>query len=131
MRGLTMAFAIILLIAGCDPAAVGTRTRFGFSVDITNAPPPPRVVFYEEPQLVVIPGTTIYVAENSDYDVCRYGSYWYVAYEGYWYRSSRPDGGFAVVEVTRVPDPVIRVAPDHWRRHPHGGPPGQRRRPGA
>jgi hypothetical protein len=39
----------------------GTSTTFGFAVDITNAPPPPRVVFVSEPRLEPVSGSVYIV----------------------------------------------------------------------
>jgi hypothetical protein len=92
-----------------------------------SSAPPPRVVIYEEPVLVVVPGTPVYVVENSSYDMFRYGSFWYLSSGTTWYRASAPSGPYVAVEVRRVPKPVLTVPARHWKKHPHGGPPGRMR----
>jgi hypothetical protein len=53
----------------------------------------------------------------------------YYLYNGrYWYRAKGYRGRFAVVDVRYVPRPVLVVPANHWRHHPHGGPPGQARK---
>jgi hypothetical protein len=55
----------------------------------------------------------------------RYGSSWYLSYGGYWYRSSDYRGHFRPVRVQSVSSAILRVPPERWKHHPHGGPPGQ------
>jgi hypothetical protein len=97
----------------------------GFSIGISNAPPPPRVVFVDEPQVVIVPGSSVYVVQNTDYDVFRYGGYFYLSSGGYWYRSRSYSEPFTVCDVRRVPRTVLTVPSQHWKHHPLGGPPGQ------
>jgi hypothetical protein len=63
------------------------------------------------------------VSDDYGYDVFRYGVYWYVFDDGYWYRARTYRGPFVVVSARYVPAAVINVPPRYWR-HPHGGPPG-------
>jgi hypothetical protein len=104
------------------------RTSLGLTVNIGNAPPPP-VVVREEPRCVVVPGSTVYMVENpAPYDMFRYGVFWYVYNDGYWYRARGYRGPFAAIEVRYVPRAIMTVPERHWRHHPHGGPPGLTRR---
>jgi hypothetical protein len=107
--------------------AAPAYTEYGFSIGVTNAPPPPRVVFVEEPEIVVVPGTRVYMVSESGfgYDMFRYGSSWYLYSGGFWYRSSTYRGSFAVIDVRSVPSPIMKVPASRWKHHPHGGPPGQ------
>jgi hypothetical protein len=119
----------VLLSLSCTTSGMyGSDAYLGFSVDISNAPPPPAVVFERDPDLVFLPGNSVYMVRNSDYDMFRYGSSWYLSYGGYWYRAPSYRGPYSVVRVQRVPSPVLRVPPERWKHHPHGGPPGQGRR---
>ena len=122
----------VLLVAtavACVSCA-GGPTYLGFELDIRSAPPPPRVVVVDEPDYVPVEGTRVYVVENADpdYDMFRYGETWYVCYDAYWYRSRSYSGPYAVIDVRSVPREVISVPQEHWRHHPHGGPPGQEKR---
>jgi hypothetical protein len=120
---------LLPLFAGC--AATGT-TYYGFEIGISNAPPPPRVVFVDEPEVVVVPGTRVYVVSEPSfgYDMFRYGSYWYVFSGGFWYRSSRYGGRYVVIDVRTVPRAIVTLPPERWKHHPHGGPPGQMKKRG-
>ncbi|MBI1795880.1 MAG: hypothetical protein HYR74_02400 [Candidatus Eisenbacteria bacterium] len=114
-----LAWLLILLVLSCAPyETVGTRTYFGFSIGIENAPPPPRVIVVDEPSLVAVPGTSVYVIENSDYDVFRYGTYFYVASGGYWYRASDYNGPYMTCDVRSIPRAVLTVPPERWKHRP-------------
>jgi hypothetical protein len=118
------------LIATALVAPTGARagTSIGWSVTIGNAPPPPVVVFQREPRVVVVPGSTVYVLEDDcDYDVFRYGVFWYVFNDGYWYRARSYRGPFKAVSARYVPSAIVNVPPRYWR-HPHGGPPGLKKK---
>jgi len=118
--------ALVLLILGYAAAReAAAEAYFGFSIGISNAPPPPRVVVSGAPQLVAVPGTSVQVVGNSGYDVFAYHSSFYCFNGGFWYRASSSNGPFMVVDVRSVPQPILVVPAENWKRHPHGGPPGQ------
>ena len=126
-RSRLMWFLIVAVTAvTAVPAGALAGTTVGWSVTIGNAPPPPVVVFEREPRVVVVPGSTVYVlqGDDCDYDVFRYGVFWYVFHDGYWYRARSHRGPFAAVSARYVPTALANVPPRYWR-HPHGGPPGQ------
>lgn len=109
------------------PALARAGTSVDLNIRIGDAPPPPVVIVREEPALMMVPGTTVYVCDDHrvGYDCFRYGVYWYVFNDGYWYRARGYRGPFVAIQTRYVPRAVINVPPKHWRRHPHGGPPGQ------
>ena len=120
---------IVLLALGCVSCSTSGPAYIGFEMGISNAPPPPRIAFVRAPHLSRVSGTSVYVVveDDFDYDMFRYRSSWYVFYAGHWFRSSAYDGRYVVVDVRSVPRAVVSVPPKHWKRHPHGGPPGQRK----
>lgn len=121
-------FLLVALVS--TPVMAHAHSSVGINVVIGNAPPPPVVVFREEPRLVVVPNSTVYVVdEPADYDVFRYGVFWYVFDDGYWYRARTYRGPFRVVNTRYVPTAISNV-PSKWWRHPHGGPPGQMKKRG-
>jgi hypothetical protein len=111
---------------------VGAATEVSVQLGISSAPPPPTFVFQEEPRVVVVPRSTVYVVDDNrvDFDCFRYGVYWYIYNDGYWYRARSHRGPFRAIEVRYVPSAVVGVPPRHWKRHPNGGPPGLARRDG-
>ena len=74
------------------------------------------ISFSNEPRVVVIPDTRVYYVRNYDYDLYRYGGYWYYVDDGYWYRASSWRGPFFQVRVSSVPRTVYSV-PVRYRRH--------------
>src|SRR5262245_14499685 len=121
----------LLALGVIVPSLALGATRVGINVSIGNAPPPPVVIVREQPRCVVVPGSTVYVVEDEDeipYDMFRYGVYWYVYNDDYWYRARSYRGPFVVVESRYVPRAIISVPARHWKHHPHGGPPGLMKR---
>jgi hypothetical protein len=92
------------------------ETYFGFQLGITNAPPPPHVVFYEEPEVVYVPSCGVrVVAYDPGYDVFHYGNHWYMANAGFWYRSSSYRGPWRACDARMVPRRVYSVPAGYWR----------------
>lgn len=77
----------------------------------------PALTFYDNPEIVSIPGGRgVYYVRDSDYDIYRYGSAWYMNYNGDWYRASGYRGPFTFVGYRSVPRDVYTV-PMVYRRH--------------
>ena len=125
-----MLWPLLLLSLSCSPYDTGSSTYVGFSIGVSSAPPPPRVVFVERPSVMIVPGTSVYVVQNTDYDVFQYGGYFWLSSGGYWYRSRSYSEPFVVCDVRRVPRTVLTVPAPHWKHHPLGGPPGQMKKRG-
>ena len=77
---------------------------------------PPGVLFHSEPDIVVVPRTQVYYAPAGDWDVYRYGSWWYANREGHWYRARSYRGPFAPVIYSHVPRQIL-VVPPKYHRH--------------
>ena len=127
MRRGTLWLATIGLLI---PLAASAGTSVGISVNLGDAPPPPVVYVREEPHVVVVPGSTVYVVDDRrcTYDSFRYGLFWYTYNNDYWYRARSWGGPYRVIDTRYVPRAIMTVPASHWRHHPHGGPPGQMRR---
>lgn len=117
---------LLLAVAVAGPVHAETRTTLRVQLNIGNAPPPPAVIYREAPPMVVVPRSAVYVVRDDDcqYDFFRYGVYWFIWNDGYWYRSSNYRGPFRVIEARYVPTAIWNVPSRHWKHHPHGGPPG-------
>ncbi len=110
----------LLVVCVASPALARSRTYFGFQIGVSNAPPPPVFVYHEEPHVVFVPQSRVYVVEDpdaDDYDVFRYGPYWYTLEDGYWYRARDYDGPYRVVDVRYVPRPIFAVPEKHWKHY--------------
>ena len=105
-----MALALTAPASKADAADVSINLRVG---DPYRGP---SLVFQSEPRVVVVPGTRVYYVQDYDYDVYRYGNYWYYTYDGGWYRARRYSGPYVYVGVQSVPRSVAYV-PVKYRRH--------------
>jgi len=92
------------------------QAAVSFSLRIGDRYRGPRLAFYSQPDVMVIPGTEVYYVENADYDLYRYGDYWYYFYDGGWYRADDLDGPFYFISYTSVPY-SIRYVPVSYRHH--------------
>jgi hypothetical protein len=114
------------LVAACSLAAVAPA-RAGTSVDIQlhvgDRYPGTEIVFHREPDLIVVPSSRVYYVRDYDYDMYRYGSYWYYCDGVNWYRARSYGGPFLFIHYRTVPRAVYTV-PVRYRRHWRDWPPG-------
>jgi hypothetical protein len=110
--GLVLTFALGITVAAAQAEA-------GVSADINLhvGRPAPMVVFEREPDVILVPNTRVYSVSGLDYDLFRYGQYWYINDGGYWYRARNYRGPFAAIQFNVVPRPIIYV-PARYHRHP-------------
>jgi hypothetical protein len=128
MKRVMLLMAALAAVMTASPVGAA-RTYFGFEIGIASAPPPPRVYFRDQPDVIFVPSSRVYVVRN-DYqygvDMFRFGAYWYVTRDGYWYRARGYRGPFRVIDVRHVPRPIFYVPAQHWKHHPRDGWPGRR-----
>ena len=121
---------LLLSVAALTFALSARPSSAAVSADVNvhvGPRPAPVVVFEREPDVVLVPRTHVYAVSGLDYDLYRFGAYWYMNDGGYWYRARSYRGPFTSIEYRYVPRSVV-VVPAQYRRHPahpHGGPPGQ------
>ncbi len=106
--------------------AAGASATTSISVNLQVGEPyrGPSIVFRHEPEIVVVPETRVYYVRNCDYDLYRYGSYWYYCYDGGWYRARAARGPFTFIGHRSVPKAVYTVPVKyrrHWREFPGRG----------
>lgn len=102
-----------------DDQSNGRRTYYGYSIDVDNAPAAPRIYFRGQPDILYVPETGSYVVESDfDFDMFRYGDYWYVSENGYWYRSVNPRGPFVAIDPRSVPEAIYDTPDRHWKHRP-------------
>ena len=85
-----------------------------FRVGVPTAPLD--LEFVGRPHTVLIPDSRVYIVRGADYDVYRYGGYYWAYDDGYWYRARAYDGPWVGVSYVSVPQPVIYV-PAQYRPH--------------
>ena len=77
----------------------------------------PSLSFSTEPEVVEVPGARgVYYVQDADQDVYRYGTNWYMNYNGDWYRSASYNGPWVFVGYRSVPRNVYSV-PSTYRRN--------------
>jgi len=72
------------------------------------------VIVAEPPDLVLIPGTSVYYVPGGDVDVFFHGGYWWEPVGPRWYRSRSLNGGWVAVSPRFVPASFHRI-PDDYR----------------
>ena len=131
MRGRNLGRVLVLAAALALVQAAGADTRVSADLNVhLGSRPAPVVVFEREPDVVLVPSTRVYYVGGLDYDLFRYGQYWYINDGGYWYRARNYRGPFGQIRYETVPNQIV-VVPERYHRHPMhplGGPPGQVKR---
>ena|SRR2546422_3991734 len=112
--------AIAFALTASAPKA-GAGTSVSINVRVGDPYRGPRLVFRDEPDIVVVPGSRVYYIRDYDYDIYRYGSFWYYNYDGGWYRARRYKGPYVYIGYQSVPRAVAYV-PVKYRRHWRGSP---------
>jgi len=115
MKRLLIYIACLGLILTAIPVTKA-QAAVSFSLRIGERYRGPQLSFYSQPDVVLIPGTEVYTVDNADYDLYRYGDYWYYYYDGGWYRADDIDGPFYFISYTSIPY-EIRYVPVSYRHH--------------
>ena len=98
----TLFFALLIVVP--------IPTMAGVDVGINISLPP--IVFAAPPELVVLPGTYIYVVPDSEEDIFFYGGWWWRPWQGHWYRSHYYNSGWGYYQ--SVPSFYAGI-PSSWR----------------
>jgi hypothetical protein len=114
------ALAVTACLAAAQPARAGTSV--GVHIQVGDPYRGGSLVFHKEPDVVVVPQSRVYYVRDYNYDLYRYGSYWYFIDDGYWYRARSYRGPFVHISSSSVPRSV-RYVPVKYRRHWKNGPP--------
>jgi hypothetical protein len=95
-------------------SASHARTYYDVHVGIGNSSG--FVLFDSYPAVVRVPSSRVYVVEDCepDYDVYRYGDYWYACRDDHWYRASGYRSPFYAVRIAYVPR-AVRYVPVRYR----------------
>lgn len=120
-RLLIAAVALATVGLAALPASSMAATSVGVDINIGDPYRGGALHFRSEPDVVLVPDTRVYYVRDYDYDVYRYGSYWYFIDDGRWFRARSYRGPFVYIHSTSVPRAIVSV-PVRYRRH-WGGPP--------
>lgn len=83
------------------------------NVNVNLGPPP--VAVSEPPEVVMVPGSSVYFVPTVDYDLFYYNGFWWSPRGARWYRAREYSGPWRVVPRRIVPPPVFRVPRDYRR----------------
>lgn len=117
MKRTLMIAAALATLAFATAPGPAQAASVGFSVRIGDPYRGAALHFRSEPDYVVIPGTQVYYVDDYyDQDLYRYGSWWYMVDDGYWYRARSYRGPFIRIDYRSVPRQFTYV-PTRYRRH--------------
>jgi len=115
-RLLVTAAAVASLGFAALPVTSMASTRVGVSINIGDPYRGAALRFRSEPDVILVPETRVYYVRNYDYDVYRYGRYWYFIDDGRWYRARTYRGPFLYIHQTSVPRAIVQVPPRYKKR---------------
>ena len=100
--------ALLLVLTGTatQSEAMGGRVNIGVNL--------PAHRFAAPPDVVVIPGTYVYMVPDTNVDILFYQGYWWRPYEGRWFRSRDYNGQWDYIEISMVPR-ELRALPRDYR----------------
>ena len=111
---------LLLVLAG---SAIQSEARVSVNIGVNL----PAYRFAAPPEVVVIPGTYVYMVPDIDVDVLFFQGYWWRPYEGQWYRSRDYRGSWRHVEPRSIPRGLRELPHDYrhrlspgYERIPHG-----------
>ncbi|MGH7392845.1 MAG: hypothetical protein ACREM3_25835 [Candidatus Rokuibacteriota bacterium] len=108
-------FLMLSLAAGLMGPAPA-HADVNVSINVATPAPPPLVM--TTPQLVVVPGSTVYYAPGAAYNLFMFGGRYYSFHDGVWFYSATGRGKWMAVAPGRVPRPVIGVPLNYYKIPP-------------
>jgi hypothetical protein len=106
----------LFLALGAPLPNAWARTSVSIGLSIGDRYRGPDLYFHNEPRVILVPRTRVYYIADYDYDIYRYGRFWYYNYDGAWYRSRSYRGPWIFVGYRSVPQEISYV-PRRYRRH--------------
>jgi hypothetical protein len=116
-----LAAAGIIAVSAASVAASDVKITIGLG--IPSVPPP--IVITTPPQLVVVPGTSVYYAPEMPANLFFYKGRYYTAVNNVWSMAPAYNGPWAVIQIGRVPPPILSVPVEYYKI-----PPGQLKKNG-
>jgi hypothetical protein len=110
------------LLSVASAAAQDVKINIGL-----GAPSLPPVVVGPPPQLVVVPGTSVYYVPEAPANLFFYKGRYYTVANDVWSTAPAYNGPWAVIQIGKIPPPVLAVPMQYYKIPPghlkKGGPP--------
>lgn len=106
-----LAVLLLVLTGFITQSSAGVDLRIGVGVGVPVPPPPPPYAFSAPPDVVVIPGSYVYMVPGIEADILFYGGFWWHPFEGHWYRGRGYNGPWAYVGPGRLPRALVELPP--------------------
>jgi len=106
----------LLVIVALLLVLTGSATQSEAGVHVNIGVNLPAVRFAAPPEVVVIPGTYVYMVPDIDVDILFFHGYWWRPYEGQWYRSRDYRGGWRHIEPEKIPFGLRELPHDYRHR---------------
>jgi len=116
MKRLLIATACLGLLLSAGAQSAQARTSVSIGLNFGDRYDGPDLYWRDYPAVAVVPGTRIYYVQDYDYDVYRYGRYWYYNTDNRWYRSRSYRGPWIYVGYRSVPSEFSSI-PMRYRHH--------------
>ncbi len=113
MVRLVFAGALLMSLELTYPCRVDAEVNVNINIGS-----PPAYVISAPPEVVVIPGTYVYVVPDIEVDIIFYQGYWYRPHKGYWYMSRSYNGPWVNIVRKRVPVVILNLPPDYRHIQP-------------
>lgn len=104
---------IVVPVKGAVVHPKDRDARDNRNTKVVRVSPPKVVVYSDDPDLIIIPGTYVYVIDGDD-DVYFYRGVWWRTWRNSWYRAEVYHGAWIKIEVRDVPRPVSHIKAD-WK----------------
>lgn len=109
-----MSKSLLLIIGALLLILTESATQSEAGVNVNIGVNLPAIMFAAPPEVVVIPGTYVYMVPDMDVDILFYQGYWWRPYEGRWYRSRDYKGSWRYVAPASIPR-GLRALPQDYR----------------
>jgi hypothetical protein len=117
----TLAVAGSILVSAASAAASDVEIHIGLGIPSVRPP----IVITTPPQLVVVPGTSVYYAPEIPANFFFYKGRYYSAVNNIWSRAPAYNGPWVVIQIGQVPPPILSVPVEYYKI-----PPGQLKKKG-
>jgi hypothetical protein len=113
MRLLIGRVGVIMLVSATPTMAQEVKINIGLGTPLV-----PPLVVTTQPQLVVVPGTSVYYAPNIPATYFSYKGRYYTLVNNAWYTAPAYQGPWAVIQVGKVPPPILAVPMEYYKIPP-------------